>query len=165
VGRYNDRLHDRLDPSGRQEDGDRQTTDRQYLQNPPASGVKFAHFKCPRFRPFSDHRDTAATTRSCPPGAARSFRPVDFSAIRDVFEVRREGGVPAADGGQFFPPGTFTDAFATADRVLHSGVACITDLIVKEGLIKFDFADVRAVMREMGSAMMGTGEASGDRRA
>jgi FtsZ family, C-terminal domain len=119
----------------------------------------------PAFRPFSDHRDTAATTRSCPPGAARSFRPVDFSAIRDVFEVRREGGVPAADGGQFFPPGTFTDAFATADRVLHSGVACITDLIVKEGLIKFDFADVRAVMREMGSAMMGTGEASGDRRA
>ena len=52
-----------------------------------------------------------------------------------------------------------------ADQVLHSGVACITDLIVKEGLINLDFADVRAVMREMGSAMMGTGEASGDRRA
>jgi len=60
---------------------------------------------------------------------------------------------------------TFTDAFAMADQVLHSGVACITDLIVKEGLINLDFADVRAVMREMGSAMMGTGEASGDRRA
>ena len=57
------------------------------------------------------------------------------------------------------------DAFAMADQVLHSGVACITDLIVKEGLINLDFADVRAVMREMGSAMMGTGEASGDRRA
>ena len=60
---------------------------------------------------------------------------------------------------------TFTDAFAMADQVLYSGVACITDLIVKEGLINLDFADVRAVMREMGSAMMGTGEASGDRRA
>ena len=60
---------------------------------------------------------------------------------------------------------TLADAFAMADQVLHSGVACITDLIVKEGLINLDFADVRAVMREMGSAMMGTGEASGDRRA
>jgi cell division protein FtsZ len=60
---------------------------------------------------------------------------------------------------------TFTDAFAMADQVLYSGVACITDLIVKEGLINLDFADVRAVMREMGSAMMGTGEASGDQRA
>jgi len=60
---------------------------------------------------------------------------------------------------------TFTDAFAMADQVLYSGVACITDLIVNEGLINLDFADVRAVMREMGSAMMGTGEASGDRRA
>jgi cell division protein FtsZ len=60
---------------------------------------------------------------------------------------------------------TFVDAFAMADQVLHSGVACITDLMVKEGLINLDFADVRAVMREMGSAMMGTGEASGDRRA
>src|ERR1700694_3230435 len=52
-----------------------------------------------------------------------------------------------------------------ADQVLHSGVACITDLIVKEGLINLHFADARAVMREMGSAMMGTGEASGERRA
>jgi cell division protein FtsZ len=60
---------------------------------------------------------------------------------------------------------TFADAFAMADQVLYSGVACITDLMVKEGLINLDFADVRAVMREMGSAMMGTGEASGDRRA
>jgi cell division protein FtsZ len=60
---------------------------------------------------------------------------------------------------------TFADAFAMADQVLYSGVACITDLIVKEGLINLDFADVRAVMREMGSAMMGTGEASGERRA
>ncbi len=52
---------------------------------------------------------------------------------------------------------TFTDAFAMADRVLYSGVACITDLIVKEGLINLDYADVRAVMRERGKAMMGMG--------
>src|SRR6201997_3278813 len=58
---------------------------------------------------------------------------------------------------------TFADAFAMADQVLYSGVACITDLMVKEGLINLDFADVRAVMREMGKAMMGTGEASGDK--
>jgi cell division protein FtsZ len=60
---------------------------------------------------------------------------------------------------------TFADAFSMADRVLYSGVACITDLMVKEGLINLDFADVRAVMREMGKAMMGTGEASGEKRA
>ena len=59
---------------------------------------------------------------------------------------------------------TFVDAFALADQVLHSGVACITDLIVKEGLINLDFADVRAVMREKGRAMMGMGEASGEKR-
>ena len=60
---------------------------------------------------------------------------------------------------------TFADAFAMADEVLYSGVACITDLMVKDGLINLDFADVRSVMREMGKAMMGTGEASGDKRA
>jgi cell division protein FtsZ len=60
---------------------------------------------------------------------------------------------------------TFADAFAMADQVLYSGVACITDLMVKEGLINLDFADVRAVMREMGKAMMGTGEATGEKRA
>ena len=60
---------------------------------------------------------------------------------------------------------TFADAFAMADQVLYSGVACITDLMVKEGLINLDFADVRSVMREMGKAMMGTGEASGEGRA
>ena len=59
---------------------------------------------------------------------------------------------------------TFADAFAMADRVLYSGVACITDLIVKEGLINLDFADVRAVMGEKGKAMMGIGEASGEKR-
>lgn len=60
---------------------------------------------------------------------------------------------------------TFADAFVIADRVLYSGVGCITDLIVKEGLINLDFADVRSVMRDMGRAMMGTGEASGEGRA
>ena len=60
---------------------------------------------------------------------------------------------------------TFSDAFAMADQVLYSGVACITDLMVKEGLINLDFADVRSIMADMGKAMMGTGEASGDGRA
>ena len=60
---------------------------------------------------------------------------------------------------------TFAEAFALADQVLYSGVASVTDLMVKEGLINLDFADVRSVMREMGKAMMGTGEASGDGRA
>ena len=60
---------------------------------------------------------------------------------------------------------TLAEAFAMADQVLYEGVACITDLMVKEGLINLDFADVRSVMHEMGKAMMGTGEASGDKRA
>ena len=59
---------------------------------------------------------------------------------------------------------TFTHAFALADQVLYSGVACISDLVVKEGLINLDFADVLAVMREKGKAMMGRGEASGEKR-
>ncbi len=60
---------------------------------------------------------------------------------------------------------TFAEAFLLADQVLYSGVACIVDLIVKEGLINLDFADVRAIMSNMGTAMMGTGEGSGERRA
>ena len=60
---------------------------------------------------------------------------------------------------------TFGDAFIMADRVLYSGVSCITDLIVKEGLLTLAFADVRSVMRDMGRAMMGTGEATGEGRA
>src|SRR5438445_4181598 len=59
---------------------------------------------------------------------------------------------------------SFVDAFAMADQVLYSGVACISDLIVKEGLINLDFADVLSVMREKGKAMMGRGEASGEKR-
>ncbi len=60
---------------------------------------------------------------------------------------------------------TFADAFKLADNVLYSGVRGVTDLMVMPGLINLDFADIRTVMSEMGKAMMGTGEASGDRRA
>ena len=60
---------------------------------------------------------------------------------------------------------TFTDAFSMADDVLYQGVKGVTDLMVRPGLINLDFADVRAVMDEMGKAMMGTGEADGENRA
>ncbi len=60
---------------------------------------------------------------------------------------------------------TFADAFSMADEVLYSGVRGVTDLIVMPGLINLDFADIRSVMSEMGKAMMGTGEAEGERRA
>jgi cell division protein FtsZ len=60
---------------------------------------------------------------------------------------------------------TFADAFAMADEVLYSGVRGVTDLMVMPGLINLDFADIRSVMSEMGKAMMGTGEAEGERRA
>ncbi|MFT4960022.1 MAG: cell division protein FtsZ [Paracoccaceae bacterium] len=60
---------------------------------------------------------------------------------------------------------TFTEAFSLADDVLYQGVKGVTDLMVRPGLINLDFADVRAVMDEMGKAMMGTGEAEGENRA
>src|SRR5215467_6498761 len=60
---------------------------------------------------------------------------------------------------------TFAQAFAMADEVLHSGVRGVTDLIVMPGLINLDFADIKAVISEMGKAMMGTGEAEGENRA
>ena len=60
---------------------------------------------------------------------------------------------------------TFTEAFSLADDVLYQGVKGVTDLMVRPGLINLDFADVRAVMDEMGKAMMGTGEADGEDRA
>jgi cell division protein FtsZ len=60
---------------------------------------------------------------------------------------------------------TFAEAFVLADQVLYSGIACIVELVLKEGLINLDFADVRTVMSGMGTAMMGTGEATGERRA
>jgi len=59
---------------------------------------------------------------------------------------------------------TLANAFVMADQVLYAGVACISDLVVKEGLINLDFADVLTVMREKGKAMMGRGEASGEKR-
>jgi cell division protein FtsZ len=60
---------------------------------------------------------------------------------------------------------TFADAFGMADQVLCSGISCITDLMVKEGLVNLDFADVCSIMSEMGTAMIGAGEAAGERRA
>ncbi|HET6388476.1 cell division protein FtsZ [Hyphomicrobium sp.] len=60
---------------------------------------------------------------------------------------------------------TFAEAFVLADQVLYSGVACIVELVLKEGLINLDFADVKTIMSGMGTAMMGTGEATGERRA
>ena len=60
---------------------------------------------------------------------------------------------------------TFADAFMMADQVLCSGISCITNLMVKEGLINLDFADVCSIMSEMGTAMIGAGEATGERRA
>lgn len=60
---------------------------------------------------------------------------------------------------------TFADAFKLADNVLHRGVRGVTDLMIMPGLINLDFADVKAVMGEMGKAMMGTGEAEGEHRA
>ncbi|MCH7795796.1 MAG: cell division protein FtsZ [Proteobacteria bacterium] len=60
---------------------------------------------------------------------------------------------------------TFTDAFRIADEVLHSGVRGVTDLMVMPGLINLDFADIQAVMAEMGKAIMGTGESEGENRA
>lgn len=60
---------------------------------------------------------------------------------------------------------TFADAFKMADEVLHAGVRGVTDLMVMPGLINLDFADIRTVMSEMGKAMMGTGEAEGEKRA
>ncbi|MDF2964804.1 MAG: cell division protein FtsZ [Rickettsiaceae bacterium] len=60
---------------------------------------------------------------------------------------------------------TFADAFKMADDVLHAGVRGVTDLMIMPGLINLDFADISAVMREMGKAMMGTGEASGEERS
>src|SRR6201992_1703861 len=60
---------------------------------------------------------------------------------------------------------TMAQAFAMADEVLHAGVRGVTDLIVQPGLINLDFADIKAVITEMGKAMMGTGEAEGEDRA
>lgn len=60
---------------------------------------------------------------------------------------------------------TFAEAFKMADTVLQSGVRGVTDLMVRPGLVNLDFADIRTAMLQMGKAMMGTGEATGDKRA
>src|SRR6516225_5808175 len=60
---------------------------------------------------------------------------------------------------------SFAEAFQVADQVLYSGITCLVDLIIKEGLINLDLADVKTVLGGMGTAMMGTGEASGEQRA
>src|SRR5918993_4619571 len=104
-------------------------------------------------KPF--HFEGARRMRTAESGIAELHKVVDTLLIipnQNLFRVANEKT-------------TFADAFALADEVLRSGVSCITDLMVKEGLINLDFADVRAVMREMGKAMMGTGEASGEKRA
>ena len=104
-------------------------------------------------KPF--HFEGARRMRTAEAGIAELHKVVDTLLIipnQNLFRVANEKT-------------TFADAFAMADQVLYSGVACITDLMVKEGLINLDFADVRAVMKEMGKAMMGTGEATGEKRA
>ena len=104
-------------------------------------------------KPF--HFEGARRMRTAESGIAELHKVVDTLLIipnQNLFRVANEKT-------------TFADAFAMADQVLYSGVACITDLMVKEGLINLDFADVRAVMREMGKAMMGTGESTGEKRA
>src|SRR5512133_603771 len=99
-------------------------------------------------KPF--HFEGARRMRTAEAGIAELHKVVDTLLIipnQNLFRVANEKT-------------TFADAFAMADQVLYSGVACITDLMVKEGLINLDFADVRAIMREMCKAMMGTGEAA-----
>ncbi|MBX2834798.1 MAG: cell division protein FtsZ [Micavibrio sp.] len=60
---------------------------------------------------------------------------------------------------------TFADAFQMADSVLQAGVRGVTDLMVRPGLVNLDFADIRTAMMEQGKAMMGTGEAEGEKRS
>src|ERR1700750_2257370 len=103
-------------------------------------------------KPF--HFEGQRRMRSAEAGIAELLKAVDTLLIipnQNLFRVANEKT-------------TFSDAFALADQVLYSGVACISDLIVKEGLINLDFSDVLAIMREKGKAMMGRGEASGAKR-
>ena len=104
-------------------------------------------------KPF--HFESGRRMRAAETGIAEMQKAVDTLIIipnQNLFRVANEKT-------------TFADAFAMADQVLCSGVACITDLIVKEGLVNLDFADVCSIMSEMGTAMIGTGEATGERRA
>ena len=104
-------------------------------------------------KPF--HFESGRRMRVAEAGIAELHKAVDTLIIipnQNLFRVANEKT-------------TFVDAFVMADQVLCSGVACITDLMVKEGLVNLDFADVCSVMSEMGTAMIGTGEAMGERRA
>ncbi len=104
-------------------------------------------------KPF--HFESGRRMRVAEAGIAELHKAVDTLIIipnQNLFRVANEKT-------------TFVDAFVMADQVLCSGVACITDLMVKEGLVNLDFADVCSVMSEMGTAMIGTGEATGERRA
>ncbi len=104
-------------------------------------------------KPF--HFEGARRMRTAEAGIAEMRKQVDTLIVipnQNLFRIANEKT-------------TFAEAFVLADQVLYSGVACIVDLIIKEGLINLDFADVRTIMSGMGSAVMGTGEASGERRA
>jgi cell division protein FtsZ len=104
-------------------------------------------------KPF--HFEGARRMRTAEAGIAEIRKHVDTLIVipnQNLFRVANEKT-------------TFGEAFVLADQILYSGVACIVDLIIKEGLINLDFADVRTVMSGMGSAVMGTGEASGEKRA
>jgi cell division protein FtsZ len=103
-------------------------------------------------KPF--HFEGQRRMRSAEAGIAEMLKVVDTLLIipnQNLFRVANQQT-------------TFADAFVLADQVLYSGVACISDLVVKEGLINLDFADVLAVMGEKGKAMLGRGEASGENR-
>ena len=104
-------------------------------------------------KPF--HFESGRRMRVAEAGIAELHKAVDTLIIipnQNLFRVANERT-------------TFADAFAMADQVLCSGISCITDLMVKEGLVNLDFADVCSVMSEMGTAMMGAGEATAERRA
>jgi cell division protein FtsZ len=104
-------------------------------------------------KPF--HFESGRRMRLAEAGIAELHKAVDTLIIipnQNLFRVANEKT-------------TFAEAFAMADQVLYSGISCITDLMVKEGLVNLDFADVCSIMSEMGSSMIGTGEARGERRA
>jgi cell division protein FtsZ len=104
-------------------------------------------------KPF--HFESGRRMRVAEAGIAELHKAVDTLIIipnQNLFRVANEKT-------------TFAEAFAMADQVLCSGISCITDLMVKEGLVNLDFADVCSIMSEMGTAMIGTGEATGGRRA
>jgi cell division protein FtsZ len=104
-------------------------------------------------KPF--HFESGRRMRIAEAGIAELRRAVDTLIIipnQNLFRVANEKT-------------TFADAFGMADQVLCSGISCITDLMVKEGIVNLDFADVCSIMSEMGTAMIGAGEAAGERRA